>query len=53
MDLKGPTQVQGENLNTLSCNAQTRIDFIFDQAAADDLKVTLDSGNQYLFVNNA
>jgi hypothetical protein len=40
----------GKPLNELDCNAQTRIDFNFDQSASDDLAVTLSSGNYYTFV---
>ena len=53
MDFTGSTQVQGQTLDKLICNAQTRIDFNFGQAAADHLNVTISSGNYYTFVSAA
>lgn len=50
LDFNGATQVSGKVLKQLICNAQTRIDFTFDQAASGDLPVTLASGNYYTFV---
>lgn len=50
IDMAGVGQT-GKPLNELDCNAQTRIDFNFDQSASDDLAVTLSSGNYYTFVN--